>query len=58
MLQHSGLARNLPENVHILTLEPWREHELLLRLEHIMEKDEDPELSKPVIVDLKVNYYL
>ncbi|PSN38675.1 hypothetical protein C0J52_08895 [Blattella germanica] len=47
-LVFAGLTRNLPSNIHILTLEPWKENELLLRLEHIMEKDEDPEQSKPL----------
>ncbi|XP_030388139.1 lysosomal alpha-mannosidase-like [Scaptodrosophila lebanonensis] len=45
---HTGIARALPEQVHLLTLEPWRENELLVRFEHILEKDEDPVLSKPV----------
>ncbi|PSN50204.1 Lysosomal alpha-mannosidase [Blattella germanica] len=52
-MECAGLTRNLPSNIHILTLEPWKENELLLRLEHIMEKDEDPELSKPVNVNLQ-----
>ncbi|PSN38670.1 Lysosomal alpha-mannosidase [Blattella germanica] len=52
-LVFAGLTRNLPSNIHILTLEPWKENELLLRLEHIMEKNEDPELSKPVEVNLQ-----
>jgi lysosomal alpha-mannosidase len=37
-------------NVHILTVEPWKEDLLLLRLEHIMEENEDPTLSLPVEV--------
>ncbi|PSN38673.1 Lysosomal alpha-mannosidase [Blattella germanica] len=52
-MEFVGLTRNLPSNIHILTLEPWKENELLLRLEHIMEKNEDPELSKPVQVNLQ-----
>ncbi|PSN38683.1 hypothetical protein C0J52_08901 [Blattella germanica] len=52
-MEFAGLTRNLPSNIHILTLEPWKENELLLRLEHIMEKNEDPELSKPVEVNLQ-----
>jgi hypothetical protein len=31
-------------------VEPWKEESLLLRLEHIMEENEDPELSLPVEV--------
>lgn len=51
--QYSGLRRSLPKNVQILTLEPWIATSILLRLEHVLEKDEDPSLSQPVIVDLQ-----
>lgn len=51
--QYSGLTRNLPNNVQILTLEPWIASSFLLRLEHVLEKDEDPSLSQPAIVDLQ-----
>lgn len=33
-------------------MEPWIGASVLLRLEHILEKDEDPLLSQPAIVDL------
>lgn len=52
-LQNIGLAKALPPNVHILTLEPWKEDSLLLRLEHIFEIDETENLSKPVTVDIQ-----
>jgi lysosomal alpha-mannosidase len=55
-LQFSGLNQGLPENVHILTLEPWKAQTFLLRLEHIYEKNEHPEFSKPATVNLKVQY--
>lgn len=55
--QHSGLTNSLPANVQILTLEPWKATTFLLRLEHVFERKEDPVLSRPVTVDLKVNYY-
>ncbi|XP_030387439.1 lysosomal alpha-mannosidase-like isoform X2 [Scaptodrosophila lebanonensis] len=45
---YTGITRALPEQVHLLTLEPWHENELLVRFEHILEKDEDPLLSKTV----------
>lgn len=38
----------LPKNVHLLTLEPWHENELLVRFEHILEKNEDSRYSKYV----------
>lgn len=47
----------LPPNVQILTLEPWTENEVLLRLEHIFAKDEDEVLSQPVTVNLNVSIY-
>lgn len=53
MFQFSGLKRALPANVQILTLEPWKGFSFLLRLEHILEKGEDADLSKPVIVNLQ-----
>ena len=51
----SGLQSSLPENIQILTLEPWKGHTLLLRLEHIYENGEDIELSRPATVNLQVN---
>ncbi|CAG9856046.1 unnamed protein product [Phyllotreta striolata] len=48
------ISKALPDNVNILTLERWRDEEdtFLLRLEHLLEKDEDDNLSKEVTVDL------
>lgn len=43
---------SLPKNIHLLTLEPWHENEILVRFEHILEKDEDPEYSKFVQFNL------
>ena len=42
--------------MHILTLEPWKGHTFLLRLEHIYEKNEHPVFSKPATVKLQVWY--
>lgn len=53
--QFSGLKTSLPDNVQILTLEPWKAWSYLLRLEHVYEKGEDKVLSKPVTVDLKAS---
>ncbi|XP_048762590.2 lysosomal alpha-mannosidase-like isoform X2 [Ostrea edulis] len=59
--QWSGLKKSLPANVHMLTLEQWSTTssiepieipQILIRFEHIYEKDEDPVLSQPAVVDL------
>lgn len=42
----------LPQNVYLMTLEPWRENSYLLRFEHVLEKDEDPNYSKATTFDL------
>lgn len=42
----------LPQNIHLLTLEPWRDNSYLVRLEHLLEKDEDPIYSKTVTFDI------
>ena len=57
-LQWSGLKRRLPDNVHLLTLEQWDAGTVLLRLEHFYAKDEDPVLSQPAKVQLKVCAFL
>ena len=41
--------------MHLLTLEQFGSQDILLRLEHIYEKGEDPALSKPVTMSLRVN---
>ena len=48
------LTRELPVNVHLLTLEMWGENSALIRLEHQFAKSEDDDLSKNVTVSLKV----
>ncbi|XP_054741908.1 lysosomal alpha-mannosidase isoform X2 [Anastrepha obliqua] len=44
----TGVGLELPANIHLMSYEPWRDNEVLVRFEHILEKDEDPELSKSV----------
>ncbi|CAH1973774.1 unnamed protein product [Acanthoscelides obtectus] len=51
-MEFSGLKKSLPDNVQILTLEPWFGYTFLLRLEHVLESKEDPNLSEPVTVNL------
>ena len=50
---YSCLNASLPPNVHLLTLEQWKNNSILLRLEHYFQKNEDNNLSKPVTVHLK-----
>ncbi|XP_053673637.1 lysosomal alpha-mannosidase-like [Anopheles nili] len=50
---HSFLSNALPMNVHLLTLEPWKDGTVLLRFEHLFEKDEDTQYSLPVQVDMQ-----
>lgn len=44
----------LPRNIQILTLEPWKEGYVLLRLEHLFEVGESPKYSFRTEVNLKV----
>ena len=48
----SGLLNDLPENLHILTLEALEKNKILLRIEHPFEAHEHSELSKPASLDL------
>ena len=50
---YSALRKPLPKNVHLLTMETTHgKEEIILRLEHFFEKDENPILSEPVTVNL------
>ncbi|XP_011151265.1 lysosomal alpha-mannosidase isoform X1 [Harpegnathos saltator] len=49
----SGLNKLLPPNVHILTLEPWKDDTILLRLEHLFEVGEAQQMSQPVEVNIQ-----
>lgn len=51
--EFTALTREMPPNVRILTLEPWGNDLLLLRLEHIFENHPEASHSKPVVIDLK-----
>jgi lysosomal alpha-mannosidase len=50
---YSAVSAVLPDNIHLLTLEQWKASSLIIRLEHIFEKDDDPVLSQPATVDLQ-----
>ncbi|XP_033224967.1 lysosomal alpha-mannosidase-like [Belonocnema kinseyi] len=52
-MQSSGLTKTLPPNVHILTLEPWKDGNVLLRLEHLFESGESGNYSIPVEVNIQ-----
>lgn len=48
-LQFSAIGAELPANIFLMSFEPWKEKSFLIRFEHIMDKDEDPQqLSLPV----------
>lgn len=53
--QFSALRRELPPNVHLLTLAPWDAGTLLLRLEHQFERGESANGSQPTTVNLLVS---
>ncbi|CRK93801.1 CLUMA_CG007329, isoform A [Clunio marinus] len=42
---HSSIGLALPQNIYLMTFEPWKDDSFLLRFEHILEANEDPELS-------------
>ncbi|CAB3366560.1 Hypothetical predicted protein [Cloeon dipterum] len=49
---YTGLRKEVPPNVNLLTLEPWNGEGMLVRVEHFLEKNDDPELSQPINVPL------
>ena len=51
--QFTALTKELPKNIHILTLEQWKDSHYLLCLEHFYQRNESQTLSKPVEVELK-----
>jgi lysosomal alpha-mannosidase len=48
----SGVKKDLPQNVHLMTLDNWQGNTKLLRLEHLYESKEDANSSQPVTVVL------
>lgn len=49
----NGLRDYLPKMVNLLTLESWDAEQVLIRLEHIFEINEDADYSRPVQVSLR-----
>lgn len=56
-VQFTALTRELPYNVHLLTLQSLGNGSYLLRLEHQFEMDEAP-YNEPVTLSLTVSIYL
>ncbi|XP_048377727.1 lysosomal alpha-mannosidase isoform X2 [Stegostoma tigrinum] len=50
--EFSALKKELPPNLHLLTLAQWDSQSFLIRLEHQFEMGESSVYSKPVTVDL------
>lgn len=43
---------SLPQNIHLLTFEPWKSGKILVRFEHILAKEEDKQYSQNVTFSL------
>ena len=56
-IQVAGLAVNLPDNVHLLTVELLADKSVLIRVEQMFATKEDVNLSIPVTVNVKVGSY-
>ena len=48
-----GINHLMPKNIHLLTLEPWDNNYVLIRLEHFYEINEDSEFSTSTDVSLR-----
>ncbi|XP_018570365.1 lysosomal alpha-mannosidase [Anoplophora glabripennis] len=51
-LSYTALSKSLPENINILTYEPWKNDTYLLRFEHILEQQDDSVLSNVTTVEV------
>ncbi|XP_037050772.1 lysosomal alpha-mannosidase-like [Bradysia coprophila] len=49
---YSAVGKELPSHIYLMTYEPWKKDEYLIRFEHIMDKADDPELSLPYSFDI------
>lgn len=50
--QHSAIGLSLPQNIYLMSFEPWKDASYLIRFEHIVERDEDSQLSAPARFNL------
>jgi lysosomal alpha-mannosidase len=50
---YSALNKQLPQNIHLLSLEQWKKNQILVRLEHFYESVDNNDLSKAIEVDLE-----
>ncbi|XP_055636185.1 lysosomal alpha-mannosidase-like [Toxorhynchites rutilus septentrionalis] len=52
--EFSALSASLPPNVNLLTFEPWKKPlTYLVRFEHLLEANEDPQFSQPTSFNLQ-----
>lgn len=57
--QFKFLSKSLPNNINILSFEKWDgKNSFLLRIEHLLEKDEELQQSKDVEINLNVSYLI
>jgi Glycosyl hydrolases family 38 C-terminal beta sandwich domain len=54
-LQYTGLQTVFPDNVNLLTLEPWNGDDILVRYEHFYEQNDDPQLSMKTYAPTQVS---
>ncbi|XP_058798007.1 lysosomal alpha-mannosidase-like isoform X1 [Phymastichus coffea] len=54
MKSRDSVIGKLPKNIRILSLEPWKDQHILLRLEHIFEATDSSKYSVPTTVDFNL----
>ena len=50
--QFSGLSLALPQYINLLTFEPWKDNQILIRFEHILEISEATDLTSNITFNL------
>lgn len=56
-LNYGGMLERLPVNIHLLSLEQWDDNQVLIRLEHFYEINEDYKYSRETQVKLTDLFY-